>query len=311
MIERYIYAVISEVPAKSRVEVSSKLRESINTRILMADKKLPEDEVIRQVLVDLGDPIELAERYQGKKRYLIGPRYYHQYISVLIVFALALLLGIAAAAGMETALSGGSIKAAAKDYVISLLTSLVAGAALITLIFSLLDYRERKPEPDSELSEWDPARLPELPHEKALISWRESLVSIFITSLFAPIFWYLADLTGIGLKPAVLIIFILNIFIELIKIVKGRWTRKTAAVVSAMNTLSTVLFIWIIHELSEWIGDGLQQFVQFDPKLFIQLKLISITAIIILTALEAGIALYKGFRYDEPKGLKQESSLVQ
>ena len=26
----------------------------------MADKKLPEDEVIRQVLVDLGDPIELA-----------------------------------------------------------------------------------------------------------------------------------------------------------------------------------------------------------------------------------------------------------
>ncbi|NLZ83527.1 MAG: hypothetical protein GX915_07675 [Clostridiales bacterium] len=79
LIDRYIYAVTGYLPEETREDVGRELQSNIKE--MLPDN--PSEDQVYKVLVDLGNPWELASEYNSKKRYLIGPIYYHNYISVL------------------------------------------------------------------------------------------------------------------------------------------------------------------------------------------------------------------------------------
>ena len=94
MIERYIHAVTRELPEKSRKDTAEELRVLINYRLEKADKSLSEEEKINIVLKELGDPRKMADRFRGKERYLIGPKYFYKYLFVLKIVVLSIIIGI-------------------------------------------------------------------------------------------------------------------------------------------------------------------------------------------------------------------------
>src|SRR5690554_2970853 len=100
LIERYIYAVTKRLPENQRKEIEIELRSLIDDMI-MSKSDEPNEAIIKEALLELGDPAELADQYRDKKRYLIGPDYIDQYFFVLkivlsatgLVFILSLVVG--------------------------------------------------------------------------------------------------------------------------------------------------------------------------------------------------------------------------
>jgi hypothetical protein len=79
LIERYLYAIKKYLPEEIREDAGKELRANIED-MLPVDYT---DDDVYQVLMNLGSPRKLANEYNSQKRYLIGPGYYDNYISVL------------------------------------------------------------------------------------------------------------------------------------------------------------------------------------------------------------------------------------
>lgn len=72
-IERYIYAVTKRLPESQREDVASELRSLIED--MLDERKQSEAataQEIEEVLMELGHPSLLAQKYRGKDRVLIA-----------------------------------------------------------------------------------------------------------------------------------------------------------------------------------------------------------------------------------------------
>ena len=79
LIEVYIQEVTRRLPEKSREDIALELRSTI-------EDMLPDDyneEDVKLVLEKLGSPASLASGYQDQPMYLIGPRYFDVYVTLL------------------------------------------------------------------------------------------------------------------------------------------------------------------------------------------------------------------------------------
>lgn len=73
MIERYIYAVTQKLPQSQREDIAVELRGLIEDMVEERVGDTADEKVVEEVLLELGSPREMALKYTGKKRYLIGP----------------------------------------------------------------------------------------------------------------------------------------------------------------------------------------------------------------------------------------------
>ncbi|WP_423189834.1 HAAS signaling domain-containing protein [Alkalibacterium sp. f15] len=317
MIDRYIYAVTRELPEKSRKKVASELKALIDDMMHEKDDALSEEERIAEVLLELGNPRELANRYRGKERYLIGPKYFYKYLFVMKIVMISIVIGISVVSGLGAIFSTESIAEVASGYLFTLFSAVLQGAAWVTGIFALLEYNEISVETEKEQGVWEPSQLAALKNEKALISRGESIFSIIISTLFLLLFFFLYEKIGIyyrvdgefsfiplfniegvtELKLIVFLIFTINILVELIKIIKGRWTLKIAAITALLNVISAALFINVIYNMDIWSSEFVQRFEEYMPISFERMIVVTIVVIIIVTIGESLSALYKGFRY--------------
>lgn len=317
MIDRYIYAVTRELPEKSRKEVTEELRVLIDYRLDKTDKSLSEDEKIDKVLRELGDPRELANRFRGRERYLIGPMYFYKYLFVLKIVVLAIVIGISVVSGLGVLFSTESITEVIGGYLFTLFSAVLQGVVWVTGIFVLLEYNEVSVEPGVKHEMWEPSQLPALPDKKAFISRGESVISIIFTTIFLLLFFFLWDKIGIYYRTGgefsfipllnieevrlfeffIFLIFIVNITIELIKVIKGRWTRTVSIITTFLNVISAGVFIHIIYNMTVWNSEFIQRFEAFMPISFERMIIFTIAVIVIVTILESLSALYKGFKY--------------
>lgn len=317
MIDRYIYAVTRELPERSRKEVAVELRQLINGMIEGKEGTLTEDEKIDEVLRELGEPKQMANRYRGKERYLIGPQYFYKYLFVMKIVILSIIIGISVAAAIGAVFSIESLTEVFGNYLISLFSAVLQGAAWVTVIFALFEYYEVSIEYGTDEGVWEPSQLAVLPEKKALISRGESVFSIVISTVFLLLFFLLYERIGIYYRTGsefsfiplfvsdqinpfrlfVFLIFTINIVVELIKIIRGRWTAKNAVIITILNVISAALFIHVIYNLDIWNNDFVLRFEEFIPITFDRAILLTALVIIIVTIGESTTALYKGFKY--------------
>lgn len=317
MIERYIYAVTRELPEQYRAEIADELEALINDLLTGMDMDVPEERKIEAVLRELGNPKELANRYRGKERYLIGPKLFEQYLFVLKIVVLSVFVGISVATGISVMFSGDNAGELVLTYVGSLFSAVLQGAAWVTGIFALLEYKDVSLDSDGENEQWDPRTLPEIPARKALIPRGESVFAIIATTVFLPLFFFFADKIGIyykvgndieflpvfmdhslaALKVTILVVFVLNILSEVIKLVKDRWTLRVALATTALDVISASWLVLFLNRKDIWQGEFVSKFEQYSPLAFGRVILLITSVIIIVTVLEAGAALYKGLKY--------------
>jgi len=317
MIDRYIYAVTKELPEKSREEAGHELRALIEGMMNRTDDDLTEDQKVNQVLRELGDPKALADQYRGKERYLIGPGYFYTYRFVLKIVTLAIIVGISVVSAIGAIYSIESITEVLGNYLLSLFSAVLQGAAWVTGIFALMEYYDVSIESREAKEGWEPSHLPKLPDKKAMISRGESVFSIIISTVFLLLFFFMSERIGIyyssgegfdfvpmlnndevaSIRFLILLIFTVNILVELIKIIKGRWTLKIAVAAAVLNVISAVLLVTVIYNPNIWNNDFVLRFEEFVPLSFERALVLTTAVIIIATMIESAVGLYKGFKY--------------
>lgn len=257
LIKRYIYDVTRRLPEKQRQDVARELQSEIETMVDDEAKgKVPTEKHIATVLRRVGDPALLASQYYEQKRYLISPRYYDAYISLLKTL-LTVTLPIIAFFVLTLQLSAGhkplgeaAISAAGAVFEVGIHIIFWTTLSLV-VIDRLLTAK------DTAVRDWIPQQLPDVPQAYQIskreafigIAWSIFGMALLITQIpaihevvqgYTPLFfasevrpWWLAGFV---------VIMACNAGVELLKLYLGGWTKVMVMAITVVNTLSALFF---------------------------------------------------------------------
>ena len=139
LIERYIYAVTKQLPKKNREDVSMELRGLIDDMLSERCAGEPTEQDVRDVLTELGTPLELYAKYdEDADKCLIGQPYYSSYKLAMKAILAAIIGGLCAYPVAIFFMGQSAANIAYYAYIIPFLIS-TAGGAMISgvLIYSL------------------------------------------------------------------------------------------------------------------------------------------------------------------------------
>jgi hypothetical protein len=324
MIERYIYAVVRRLPEKIQDEVRNELRSNIYDML----PENPKESEIEACLLELGNPRDMAIKYQPVERYLISPRYFGDYIYTLkIVMIIFILVGFSIGL-IETIVAHGSSSIwALIGQVISLMFESVfegifSAFTIVTIIFVIIEQVQRV-----EKKEWQIKDLPELPKEgKVKISRAGTVVSIIFAVSFSTVFILILAryhrFIGIYVEdemiapffnpdtikvfvPLFIAMLVIQIFTYLLKLIDGQWTKRVTTLYTiqeVVNVVLVVLFLTrpnLVHvdfytELSQILNITIAEVTQgFETGFRVLVIFISI-----LVALDLSTIWYKVLKHD-------------
>lgn len=269
MIDRYIQAVKQHLPQDAREDIAKELESNIKD--MLPDDYTDED--IYQVLKNLGSPLKLANEYNRRKRYLIGPGYYEKYLSTLklvISICIPIFMGIALLVWIQESpadwYGAENIAQLFANIIASGFEAALQGAFWVTLVFTLL---ERGGVEAGYIpffnKEWTPDDLPAIPADrKRKISRGETAVSMFLTILFTALIYLQPQLIAIytpgthnsvkvaplfdmdRLKlyiPMIIILAVIQIAMSVWKLISENWTMPLSIMNAAYNTALCILAV--------------------------------------------------------------------
>jgi hypothetical protein len=274
LIEVYIQEVTRRLPEKNRVDIALELRSTIED-MLPGDYR--EEDVIL-VLEKLGSPALLANGYRDQPMYLIGPRYFDVYISLL-----KMILPIAGVIALISMVASYVFNYSGNEAIINIVNSIiVVGIGTLfdvglqvffwlTLVFTIMERtdKEKGSEPlTPSLKKWTPDDLRNITYipKKRAISKLEVFGSLLWTAIWATLYFYANQLAGVyenkgdGLEfvtpvfnqellisywPLVLISIGMEIILALYKFFKGKWTNKMAIFNTIYEVVATIILIVI------------------------------------------------------------------
>lgn len=166
LLERYVYAVASNLPKGERQDVARELRslieDMVEERAGVASPAAEEGALV-EVLRDLGQPALVAERYGQPRPYLVGPTYYPIFKTVTSIVTLVLTVLFVGATVLSLVFGQQPPEAQLEALGKSLLqfgTSLLTNVGIIVLVFAVIE-RVAGPQA-SEEADWDPRKLPSI-----------------------------------------------------------------------------------------------------------------------------------------------------
>lgn len=278
LIDRYVYQVTKRLPQAQRADIEQELRGLIDD-MLSARAGAPSKEDVTAVLRELGHPSELAAKYSGTKRWLIGPGYFDIYMMVVKIvlaatgfgMALAQVIGFVSEPPQNIWVGFGLFFA-------SVFSALIQAFAWVTVIFALIE-RFAKDAPWKG-KDWNPADLPPVPEQKATIKRSEPIVGIVFTVLFlvilnvspqlfsaylptddsvriVPVF----DLTVFyRLLPLIDVMICIGLVKEMLRLIVGRYTVSLSVALVVLNVMAMIMFIWLFGPSSGiWNPDFMVQ----------------------------------------------------
>jgi len=168
LLERYLQAVGQYLPEATRDDTIAELRanllEQMDDRSESLGRPLNDGDVAA-ILLEHGKPEKVALRYLPQ-RSLIGPTVFPFYtltlvrVLPLVVFASAIAKGIEFAASQQE-----SPAHALGSFALGVWPSLLISAAIITVIFAVIEWALERGKLGAKWNEWDPEKLPAVkPH---------------------------------------------------------------------------------------------------------------------------------------------------
>jgi hypothetical protein len=278
LIDAYVASVGESLPEKDRAdieaEISSLLRDMIDARA-EAEGRAPDDEMVIAVLRDYGEPEKVAASYR-EPRYLIGPRLFPAFLTVLkIILA---VLGAVALAGLVytlTRLGSVPLETIIKQSIEAIAQYLGTAVSVfgnVVLIFAILEIA--LPRIGRKKKEWDPRSLTGFTPVDS-IEPGGLAADIAFCAFAIVLFNFYPDWIGITFKqgagwvktgtiltpfffsllPWLTIAWVAKIAVDVALLAKGRWTRAlrwgfAAVQVFMIGVLATMLFGAPIIDLS-------------------------------------------------------------
>ena len=257
--DRYVWAVLRAVPEAQRHELEPEIRALVEDTIeARAAGAIGADDAERDALVELGDPEQLAMRYAGRQRSLIGPTMFPIWRR-LVLTLLAIVVPIVAIVTLGSSmLSESTIGEAAGAIVGSAWIAAVMIVFWVTFVLAAIEW-SGKTASIPELV-WTPDKLPEVPGIQRLgageligalaasvflagfIVWqqvRPPVVDGTPTPILDPALWsfwlpYFLVVTGIEIAFTIGVYF------------RGQWTYPLAAVNAVLSLAFAVPALWLL-----------------------------------------------------------------
>ncbi|WP_409340419.1 HAAS signaling domain-containing protein [Paenibacillus sp. MBLB4367] len=274
-IDRYIYAVTQRLPEQQREDIKRELQSLIED---MLEERIStghaSKEDVESVLLELGHPNELAAKYRGYERYLIGPMLIDAYLTTLKIVLASIAIGLTVVFIIDTFLSHSGRLEPVTSYLASLVTGAAQGFAWVTVVFAWMEYRQRinNAGNGSRNKTWRPSDLPLIPDAKMKIKRIRPILSIFFTIVVMVICLYLTDLLGIwryrdGVLTAVpfldndvfrhywpllWIVAALSITKQIVRIIVRYRSSKLLAFHIVMTITTTILVCIMLSDISLW-----------------------------------------------------------
>lgn len=326
LINRYIYAVTKSLPEKQRPDIEKELRSLIDDMVDRIEVDEAYESKVQKVLVELGDPEILANNYRGTEKYLIGPKYYEQYMLVIKIVLGAVFTGISIAIFIAGIFSEQkSITDIFKDYISVLFSALFQAFAWTTIAFAVAERKSanlNKKAP--EKNEWNPSKLPAIPEKKSVIPISEPIASMLFTTIFISILYsapqlfsaYISkggEMTVIpvfdldiikGYRAVLICVYLLGIFKDVLKLFGRKWTIQLSVAAVILSAASAVLMLVMLTDKGIWNPVFASELTKamslsFDFTLiWTKIRYWLVVLFAMGTVIDIIATLYKGFRFD-------------
>lgn len=280
LINRYIYAVTQKLPESQRADIEKELHGLIEDMLedRRAGSEIASIADEEQVLLELGPPGEMAARYRGSERYLIGPGLIGSYWAVLriVLYSVAVALGIAYMVDFFT--SSDPTGEQLLEYFVSLLSVGIHGFAWVTVIFAYIEYRGAR---QVSKDPWKPSDLPAIPEPATRIKPIEPVLGILFSVLIFVLFTFSIDLIGVHrfhetsiaipvfeqaaiakYLPLIWILTAFSILQDSIKLITRKWTPQLAVVHVIFNVASVIVAVILFSNMTIWNPTFMDQLVQ-------------------------------------------------
>ena len=308
LLDRYLHAVRWTLPRAKADDIIAELRDDLVTRREDREealgRPLTQDET-SALVKEFGHPLVVASRYR-KQQWLIGPDVFPFYIFVLgmaafVILAVMLVVGVA-----NTLFSDQDPIRVFAQTIGGLSTSLLLNAAIITLVFAVL---ERTGFPAEHLKRWRPEQLPDIKIKRkgrwesafevaagiAFILWWIGLIHVPIVSggpnfrivmgpVFAQYYWPILVLLSVRLVQ------------NLIAALQPRWTVATG-LLNIATTAGMVALLAMIYRAGHWAtviatSASVAQAAQIETSLNLALR-IAIIVVGIILLWQAAVELWR------------------
>lgn len=256
LMERYIYQFEEALGQhKNRADIVKELRSNLND--MMDSYENVDEEAVKAVLQDLGDPEQLAYSYMGKPFSLISGRYFAAYKTVLKIVLSAVTLGLVISLLLGLILENAGIRSFAGLF--ELVPAWLSAIGAVTVIF----YFVEKSGQENEIEAWTVDQLPDLKKRSRRIPLSDPIAGLIISTLFflavtiAPqLFKYVVIVDGVPLKifdfaqwdlllPAFSLLYVSSLLKNIIMLVVRQYGKTVA--------LTTVLVDLVQIGLSGWL----------------------------------------------------------
>lgn len=287
LVKRYVYAVTRQLPEKQRPEIEQELSGLIEDMLEeRSGGKTASEQEIEAVLLELGNPDELADKYRGSGRYLIGPHLFNTYLTILKIVLASIGIAMTAVFIIDTILDPTNISGHFVDNIVSFLFGCFQGFAWVTVTFAILEYSGINDTAKLGLSKaeaWKPSQLPSLPDDHTRIKRSEPIASIIFTIIIAGLFIVSVDKFGVWIfhagdysnvipffqqdvfrsfLPLIIVLLLLQIAKDIMKLILGKWTLRLAVFHLVLTMLNFVLMLFMFSDTAIWNPDFILQLSQ-------------------------------------------------
>jgi len=328
LIERYIYAVISSIPAKNQPEVEQEL-ESMIAELLEArcgDNK-PGEEDIRTVLSELGPPEELAVKYTGEENSALLSGIYLVWYKKMLKLVLPIAALAVALALLLSEMISWQTPHEVNELVESSISTIFSGAfnavlqafAWVTIIFIIIERKKVVLGSEDFLSRLDP-----VPDKRAQIKLHAPVIGIMENIIIAVLILGFSRLIGFytqntGWVPVfneayirtgwflIVIWAACGVVCEVFKIIDRRYSKRLTVVTGITHVVTGIcVALFFINKnvinprftekaIMALDGEGGEAVAGILGQINIYLLIIILAALL----LDFGMTFYRSTRYDK------------
>ncbi len=282
--QRYIYAVTRLLPPAQRPDIEKELQGLIEDMLEERTQNRPAtDKDLEDVLYELGKPQALADKYRDQKRYLIGPELYPYFIFILKIVFMAISISMVVLLIVRGLGEPNQIWKIFLETAGTFISAIAQAFIWITVMFGLSEHfgwHKKEINLPAE-KEWRLSDLPQLPDERNKISRAESIFTIIFLVIGGALVSFALDLIGIWVikpgvnatiihffnnqvfatyLPLIYVTIILEILVEMVKLVIAKWNYKTIAAEILSKGINLVAGLIIFSNANIWNSEFLAQF---------------------------------------------------
>ncbi len=280
LVERYLYDVTRRLPEKQKKDIEEELRTLIEDMVAeYEDNGKAEEENIKTVLEELGDPAMLALKYRDGSNHLIGGVYYPLYCLVLkiVLICVGISVVLSSVIGFFVTANGSDVDVlftSLQNGVINFATiidALLSAFGSATLVFFLMERKQVSVK--DVVPEWSISKLPPVPTKKARIPRSDSILGVVFGLLCVCILIFAPELAGAWVRnnatgevvaisvfnipmwsrilPLIVITFGCSIVDDFVKLVVGCY-NKTVMYVSIFCSIVNVIvtcYLFCIYDV--------------------------------------------------------------